>query len=153
MTMQAVRPHSTRRQSFAQTASVAAASATILPAAAAPVALDGAKLQAADDALKAAEADYSRKDEAYFAWEKKNPQPANGNDRHGRGRWDGKFKRWERENGYLAAQLAQEEATDACREAQLAVAQYRPRDMNELVHKACLGSISTAGKGAGAGLA
>jgi hypothetical protein len=125
----------------------------VVPAFAAPeMALDGtavsqelrdlvAVLQAADDALKAAEAAFDGKHLAYRRFEKKNPQPSNGHDRRAWRRWDGKFKRGERENGYFAAQSAQRAAWRAFDNARRAIAEYRARDMNEMVHMACLAYV------------
>jgi hypothetical protein len=159
---------STRRRFLSQAAGAAAggavlAVATFPPAAtaAAPVgssalALDGTKisrelrdlvhtLQDADEALKATMSAHDAEYELFLEWLKRTPEPTDDNRRAWR-RWNGRHKKFMRENSFYSTQEAYEDACRAHRDARKAIAEYRSRDMNELGHKACLVCVFEDGK-------
>ncbi|MGY4572575.1 hypothetical protein [Bradyrhizobium sp. USDA 3256] len=98
----------------------------------------GQALRDADKALKAAHDVYNAEYIQYRAWGKRNPEPKYASDRRAWRRWDGKFKAYMRSCSFHATQGAHEEACEAHAALRKAIAEYRARDMNEVVYKACL---------------
>jgi hypothetical protein len=154
---------STRRRFLSNTAGIAAGGAALAvgtgvnvtaiaatrPAAAAPsVALDGSKvsqelrdlagaLDDAEEAIKTTQGAFDAEYELYDVWLKRNPEPRDENRRAWR-KWNGRHKRYMSGSNFYARQDAHAEAAAALRKACGDVAKYRARDMNELVHVACL---------------
>ena len=145
----------TRRGFLLQTAGVTAggsalAMAIIPPALAAPAtSLDAssaspalrAAAQALDEAherLKAAKARFIEADAKVAEWSANNPEPLN---RRARKKW---LRKWYAIHNSAEVQdswAAQLEAEKEFRTAQVAVADIKPRDMNELTLKACLSGV------------
>jgi hypothetical protein len=134
---------------------VTAIAATRPASAAHAVALDGTKasqelknlvdvLHTADEASNATQAAFDAEYDLYRAWVKKNPEPRTENRRAWR-KWDGRQKQYLRSSNFGATQDAHQESVEAFAVAKMAIAKYRPRDMNELVLKACLVIVYEAG--------
>jgi hypothetical protein len=143
----------TRRRFLSQAASVAAGGAVLalatIPtasAAAAPAsAPDASKaspalraaaraLDEAHERLKAAKARFVADDLKVAEWSRNNPEPLNG---RARKRWVRKWREYRDATEYESWQ-AQLDAEKNFRDAQMAVAKIKPRDMDELTLKACL---------------
>jgi hypothetical protein len=94
-------------------------------------------LQDADEALIAAQAAFNAEYLLYQEWVKGTPEPTS-NSRRAHRRWDRRQDKYIRGSRFLETQDAQVEACEVHRNARKAIAEYRARDMNELIHKACL---------------
>ncbi|MEH2468985.1 hypothetical protein V1281_001759 [Nitrobacteraceae bacterium AZCC 2161] len=154
----------TRRRFLSATAGLAAggtaialaiprapAAATPLPALSLPAGpLDGTEaspalraaalvLQEASDALDAAKAAFKIQDNLAVEWQNQNPAPRG--DRRKLKRWFRRERDRRQASAMRAAWDAQIAAEEAFEAAQIAVAKVKPRDMTDLVLKACLAFV------------
>lgn len=97
-------------------------------------------LQDADEALTAAQATFDAEYGLYQEWLKQNPEPT-GKSRRAMRRWFLRQERYIEGSSFHSAQAAQMDAVRAHEAACKAIAEYRARDMNELVHIACLACV------------
>ncbi|MGX1323876.1 hypothetical protein AB7M17_007329 [Bradyrhizobium sp. USDA 377] len=102
-------------------------------------------LQDADDALTPAMAAFDAEYERYQEWLKRHPAPS-GKNRRAMHKWDRRQQKYIEGSNFLAAQAAQVEAVRAHEAARKVIAEYRARDMNELIHMACLVCVFEDGK-------
>jgi hypothetical protein len=123
-------------------APVAAASASPLDASKASPALRAAAqaLEEAHERLKAAKARFAADDLKVAEWSINNPEPLRELSKRGHKKW---VRRWReyRDSTEGESWQAQSEAEDNFRDAQVAVAKIKPRDMDELTLKACLSGV------------
>ncbi|PDT56199.1 hypothetical protein CO678_39440 [Bradyrhizobium diazoefficiens] len=97
-------------------------------------------LQDADEALTAAQATFDAEYGLYQEWLKQNPEPT-GKSRRAMRQWDLRQEKYIEGSSFHSAQAAQMDAVRAHEAACKAIAEYRARDMNELVHIACLACV------------
>ncbi|MGX1323721.1 hypothetical protein AB7M17_007174 [Bradyrhizobium sp. USDA 377] len=102
-------------------------------------------LQGADDALTPAMAAFDAEYELYREWLEQNPEPP-GKSRRAMRNWDRRQEKYMEASNFLSAQAAQVDAVRAHEAARKAIAEYRARDMNELVYMACLVCVFEDGK-------
>ncbi|WP_453953569.1 hypothetical protein [Bradyrhizobium sp. USDA 377] len=83
--------------------------------------------------------------ELYREWLEQNPEPP-GKSRRAMRNWDRRQEKYMEASNFLSAQAAQVDAVRAHEAARKAIAEYRARDMNELVYMACLVCVFEDGK-------
>lgn len=97
-------------------------------------------LQEADETLTTAVAAFDAEYELYREWQEQNPAP-DGKSRRAMRRWDLRQEKYLEGSNFESARAAQVEAIRVHEAARKAIAQYRARDVSELVHVACLVTV------------